>query len=180
MIMDGNMNLLYDTGNLELHVGVTIYPSQDTAIDRVLSRLRDRCQAQFVILSDTSGQLVSMHGDRGLVDLVALSSLVAGDMAASQEIARITGQYQDFQLVMREGQKTCTFISEAGRYLLLFVQIPVDVPMGWARLMIIEASRQIADIITSTPESSEKFDFDISEEKITEIVNRSIDSLLEA
>ncbi len=172
------MNQLYQSGNLELHVGVTIYPLQDAAIDKVLSGLRQRCQAQFVLLCDTSGQLVSMHGERGNIDLVALSSLVAGDMAASQEIARITGHYQDFQLVMREGQRICSFISEVGRYLLLFIQIPIDVPMGWARLMILEASRQIAEIVANPPDSSEKLDFNVPEEEITEVFDRSFDSLL--
>jgi hypothetical protein len=73
-------------------------------------------------------------------------------MAASQEIARMTGQYQSCQMVLREGPKVNTFISEAGPYLLLLTQVSSEVPLGWARLLIREAGQQVAKIVSTPPE----------------------------
>ena len=109
--------------------GVTLFPSQDQAIDRVLNELKQKCPAQFVLLAEVSGQIISALGERGEINLVALGSLVAGDLAASQEIARLTDQYQNYQLILREGPKTNTFISEAGSHLVLFVRVDRETPI---------------------------------------------------
>lgn len=172
-------NSLPDDWNagMRVRVGLTIYPSQDKAIDQILSELFERLPAQFILLADTSGQLVSMQGERGNHDLVALSALIAGDMAASQEISRLTGQYQNSQLVMREGQKHCSFIGEAGRYLLIFAQVSTDVPLGWARLLIREAGQKIDEIMATDPERLEEMELSFNDEQLNESVDSALDSL---
>src|SRR5512139_2202532 len=138
--------------------GYTIYPAQEEAIEKLLAELMQQCPARFALLTDTSGLVITVHGERGVVDLIALASLVAGDIAASQEIARLTGQYQNYQLVLREGTKTNTFIVEAGRCLVLFVQVSIDIPLGWGRLLIRETSRQLAEIVATPPEQVDDLD----------------------
>lgn len=167
-------------GFLDLRVGLTIYPSHDKAIDQVLSQLAERCPAQFILLSDTSGQLVAVQGTCGESDLIALSSLVAGDMVASQEIARITGQYHTCQMVMREGQNVNTFVTEAGQYLILFMQVSNRVPLGWARLLIRETGRQIAEIVSTPPEAVEDMHIGFSDENLDNIVDQELDLLWNA
>jgi predicted regulator of Ras-like GTPase activity (Roadblock/LC7/MglB family) len=162
---------------LNLRVGVTIYPEQDKAIGQVLAELKERCPAQFILLADTSGQLVSIHGERGTTDIVGLSALIAGDMAASQEIAMMTGQYQSYQLVLREGKQVSTFVAEAGKYLLLFVQVSAEIPLGWARLLIRETGRQVGLIVETPPEVTEKLDLGLSDEKLIDAFGDAMDSL---
>jgi predicted regulator of Ras-like GTPase activity (Roadblock/LC7/MglB family) len=162
---------------INLRIGVSIYPSQDKAIDKVLGDLLERCPAQFILVTDTSGLIVSAKGERGAIDVVALGSLIAGDLAASQEIARITGQYQNYQFVMREGTKVTTLISEAGRYLVLFVQISADVPMGWARILIREASRQLSEIMEQPPDNTENLDLGLDDEKLANLIGDSFDAM---
>jgi predicted regulator of Ras-like GTPase activity (Roadblock/LC7/MglB family) len=164
-------------GFTNLRIGITIYPSHEKAIDLVISELEERCPAQFILLSDISGQLISARGDRGTADLTALSSLIAGDLAASQEIAHMTGQYQTCQLILREGQKSNSFIAEAGRYLVLFVQVSADVPLGWARILIRETSRQLADIVAATPEATQELDLGLSDENLVNAVDDALDSM---
>jgi predicted regulator of Ras-like GTPase activity (Roadblock/LC7/MglB family) len=135
-----------------LRSGITIYPAQDKAIAEVLAELRQKLPAHFLLLTDVTGQVISARGDQNQIDLVVLGSLVAGDLAASQEIARLTGEYQDYQMVLREGQKTHTFIIEAGHHLALLVQVSNEVPLGWARMLIQKVARHLADIIALPPE----------------------------
>ena len=163
--------------NISLRSGITIYPSHEQALDKILSDLAERCPAPFILLADVSGQLVSVQGERGHNDLVALSSLVAGDLAASQEIARLTGEYKSHQLVLREGQKFNTFISEAGQHLLLFAQVAQEVPLGWARLVILEAARQVSEVIATPVEEVSTLELGLGEEKLSDLVSDALDSL---
>lgn len=115
-------------GQYSLRSGLTIYPSQDKLISQTLVELKQKLPAHLIVLVDVTGQVVSAQGEQQNVDLVSLGSLIAGDLAASQEIARLTGQYQDNQMVLREGQNFHTFIIEAGMHLALLVQVPDSVP----------------------------------------------------
>jgi predicted regulator of Ras-like GTPase activity (Roadblock/LC7/MglB family) len=166
-----------EEGPLHLRVGMSLFPSQSKAIDQVMSQLADRCPAQFILLADTSGLLITMQGERLAINPVGLAALIAADMSASQEIARVTGQYQSYQLTMREGEKNNTFIVESGPYLVLFVQLSREVPLGWARLLIIEAAQQLAEILRKTPDQLDYSSFGLSDEKLANAIDKSLDSL---
>ncbi len=143
----------YNKGFLQLRSGLTIYPSQDRAIDALLGELAAKAPARFILLADISGQIISVRGDRSQVsEPVALGSLVAGDLAASREIARLLGEYRSYQMVLREGDSGHTFIVEAGPYMVMLIQVSSDVPLGWARMVIRKAAEQLATIVDTLPE----------------------------
>jgi predicted regulator of Ras-like GTPase activity (Roadblock/LC7/MglB family) len=174
------MGLSKNTDNglqMNLRVGATIYPSQYGAIEQLLKELKDRCPAQFILLADTSGLFIMSEGENDKTDLIALSSLVAGDMAASREIAQRTGQYNNCQLIMREGHKVFNFIAEAGDYLLLFVQVSSESPLGWARILIRETGSQIAEVFSTEPEMVEKLDLGLDNEKLSDELGDALGSM---
>ena len=162
-----------DGFHLTLRSGITIYPSQGKEINHKLSDLSNRAPALFVMLIDITGQIISAMGNQENVDLISLGSLVAGDLAASQEIARLTHQYNDNQLVIREGENTHTFIIEAGQYLALFAQVADDVPLGWARMLIQQTARQLAEIVAQIPPEAKE-----AEEKATSELNQTFNEKL--
>ena len=166
-----------------LRSGLTIYPAQDRAISQALLDLMQKTPAHLVLLADVTGQIISMYGAAEGIDLVALGSLVAGDLAASQEIARLTGQYQDNQMVVREGQNIHTLIVEAGQHLALFVQISKDVPLGWGRMLIQKTALQLADIVANLPEAAAQslsaFEEEplLTQEELPDLFNDALDDL---
>ncbi|MFZ5807812.1 MAG: roadblock/LC7 domain-containing protein [Chloroflexota bacterium] len=160
-----------------LRVGITIYPYHEAAIEQVLARLAESCPTHFILLADTSGQLITIHGNRGSIDPTSLASLVAGDLVASKEIARMTGQYQACQLIMREGKDINTFIAEIGRYLALFVQVASNVPLGWARLLILDASQKINTIISTPPPRFNKVDLGLEDVSVSNAVDDALSDL---
>ena len=115
-------------------------------IEQLADGLLRTTLARMVLVIDVSGQVVTARGKYDGVDLVVLGSLVAGDLAASQEIARLTGAYQDYQLVTREGIDSHSFIAEAGQNFVLFIQMGTDTPLGWARVQIRHAAEHLAKI----------------------------------
>ena len=163
--------------SLDVPSQIKMYPQKDNAIDQVLKAVKERCPAELVLAVETSGVLISIVGERNVMDPVALASLVAGDMVASQEIARITGQYQRCQLILREGLATNTFIAEAGDFMILFVQVEKTIPIGWARLVINEACRQLATIIVSEPEDIKKLDIGLGEEDLGRLIDDAVNAI---
>ncbi len=162
---------------IDLPSRITIYPSQDQAIDQVLTNVLERCPAEYALLAEISGQLISVRGNRDLTNPVVLASLIAADMAASQEIARATRQYQHFQLALREGAASNTLIAEAGKYLILFVQVAKDVPLGWARLVISEASQKLEEIMSAAPEDTQETSLGLKAEGVSDWVDDALNSL---
>lgn len=135
----------------QLRSGLVIYPAQDKLMTRALTDLVEKTPARFALLIDNSGLVIDFRGERGSLDLVMLGSLAAGDLAASQAIGQLVGEYADYQLVVREGRAHNMFLGEAGRELVLLVQVATDVPLGWARMLVLDTITQLDHIIASPP-----------------------------
>ena len=170
----------------QLRSGLFILPEHDQKFNRLLSDLLRDLPAKFIILVDITGQVVLAKGEQKDANLVMLGSLIAGDLAASQEIARLTGEYQDYQIILREGQHSHSFIAEAGNYLALLIQVDNEVPLGWARMLIIKTAQQLADVMAeTTPSAAEVADMehevalslDESEESLEDLFGDALDSM---
>lgn len=140
--------------------GLSLSVQQMHEIQAEASRLAGLIPARYVLVVDTAGQVVCNCGDDDLVDIAILGSLIAADLAASQEIARLTGDYQDYQMVLREGTRTHIAISEAGRNMAILVAFPASTSIGWARKLIQATTREISCIAaqsfsTAIPEIEE-------------------------
>jgi predicted regulator of Ras-like GTPase activity (Roadblock/LC7/MglB family) len=162
-----------------LHAGVSIFPSQAKAMDRVVSELAERSLTAFVLVTDVSGQLVTSKGDSDKRHLLALAALVAEDLAAGQEIGRITGEYKSCQLALREGEKFNTFIAEAGLFLVVFILLAREVPLGWARMLIQEAARHIAEIISTPSDEISNLKIGLDDENLQNIIGDAFDTHLQ-
>jgi hypothetical protein len=157
--------------------GLQLSPAQEQAINLVLDQLLEKCPAQFLLLAEISGQLIAVHGDRGRTDPGALSALIAGDLAANQEIARITEQDQHSQLTLREGPMANTFLAEVGRKMVLYMRVKSDVPIGWARLVLLESCRTLVDIITAPVEELDNIDLNLDEGELDKMIGDGFDSI---
>jgi len=128
---------------VNLRGGLSLTVNQINRIHQNLSKLIESVPARFALLVDTSGQLVTTVGDKGKIESSILGSLIAADLAASQEIARLTGEFQEYQMILREGDKTHIIISEAGKSLAFLVIFSREVPIGWARRLIQNTAHEI-------------------------------------
>ncbi len=131
---------------IRLRSGFSLSVNQISAIEGDLRKLFEMIPAKYLLLVDTSGQFVTSMGEKGRIDSAVMGSLIAADLAASEEIARLTEEYQDYQMVLREGKKTHIIITEAGKHLILLVLFTKETPLGWARKLIQKSSAGIAEI----------------------------------
>ncbi len=160
-----------------LRSGLIISPTQYEAMDKVLSEFIHKIPARFVLLTDVTGQVVSKAGDQSNINLVGVASLVAGDLAASQEIARLTGEYQDYQLVLREGPNAHTFILDAGHHLALFVQVSNEAPLGWVRMLVRRGAQQLANISLEESPKVKAVDLAIEENELSDLLGDALDDI---
>lgn len=167
--------------NHYLRSGLILHPDQQQAIDKVMINLAQQIATHFLLLVDVSGQVVTSYGEQSQIDLTALGSLVAGDLAASHEIARLTSQYQPDQLILREGQTTHTFTCEAGYHLALLVQVSRETPLGWARIVIRKAAHELANIAENPPKPNKEQDsateLPALEEELSDLFDDALDDL---
>jgi predicted regulator of Ras-like GTPase activity (Roadblock/LC7/MglB family) len=163
--------------SIDFPVDVILYPGHDQAIRRVLQELSQKCPAQFLLLAGVSGQPIAFEGEKGDTNLSALGALLAGDLAASQEIARLTDQYQSCQMIVREGRQSNIFLSEAGPYMILFSRVDREVPLGWARILILETCRQLADVASARPDELKSLDLGLREEHLSTLIGDRLDSI---
>ena len=138
-----------------LRNGTQVYPEQMIEFEKIIQILIDRIPGQLIILLDRNGQVVTRAGECDPFRLIAFGSLISADLAASQAIAEYSDEYQDTQTILREGKQFDSLISEAGDHLILFVQFSTQISLGWARLLVKKASKEIGEIFSkSHPASS--------------------------
>ncbi|MEW5941531.1 MAG: roadblock/LC7 domain-containing protein, partial [Chloroflexota bacterium] len=157
--------------------GLTIYPSQARDIEKALDNLFEKTVAQSLLLADTSGELIATRGEINNHHRAVLSSLVASDLAASREISHLTGEYDDFQLILREGKDSHIFIAGAGPTLVLFAQIASKTPLGWARLALKQTAQRLHQIVLSDPDEKNNPVVSLSREEIANQIGVSLDSI---
>jgi predicted regulator of Ras-like GTPase activity (Roadblock/LC7/MglB family) len=170
-----NQPLQHDT--IKYRSGFSLSADRITAIQRRLGDLISAIPARLVVLVDVSGQLVTATGEIQHVDSDALGSLIAGDLAASQEIARMTGEFQNFQMILREGQRSHIIISEAGDFLIFLVQFAKDVPLGWARRLIQSAAVDVGDMVLQPSDPTPSLSEHLPQDGLSDLFNDALDDL---
>ncbi len=168
--------------NLKLRSGLILSAKQADTIAELLSEMVAQIPARFALVSDICGQIVAVSGEYDESNLQALSSLMASDLAASQEIARLTGEYDQQQISLREGKQACSLIAEAGQHLILFAQIGNHVPIGWARMALLKTSESLAELENRSDDNKEDniepgLDLEMDAEQLSDLFKNSLDDL---
>ncbi len=97
-----------------------MYEEEYQQIKTILSKLRTDANAKMVFLIDKTGQQIASHGDIGNLDTTSLASLTAGNVAATDGLARLIGE-KEFPVLSHEGERDNIHISAVGgRYLVAF------------------------------------------------------------
>ena len=89
---------------------LVMYEEEFQRITSVLARLWVDANAKFVFLVDKNGQQIAAKGDLEKVDATSLASLTAGNVAATDGLARLIGE-KEFSILFHEGEKDNIHIS---------------------------------------------------------------------
>ncbi|MDH3492675.1 MAG: roadblock/LC7 domain-containing protein [Acidobacteriota bacterium] len=153
---------------------VIIREHQFQKIKSALARLCVEAAARVVFLVDRDGQPIAFHGEIGEMDTTSFASLAAGNVAATNSMAKLIGEDQ-FPSVVHEGERESIFISVIGRSLLVVV-FDERSTLGLVKLRTKKATFVVAEILEGVARDSA--DLTLSESSFfAEITDEDIDSL---
>ncbi|MGC9400481.1 MAG: roadblock/LC7 domain-containing protein [Anaerolineae bacterium] len=97
--------------NAEVAPSFILSVAQAEAIDACLEHMAYESEASCIILADITGQLISERGKTYNINTQVLSALAAGELSATQEMARLVGEKARFNLLLHEGEDHSVYLS---------------------------------------------------------------------
>ena len=145
-------------------------------IKEVIARLRSDANAKLVFLVDKNGQQIASHGEME-VDHTSLASQTAGNVAATDGLARLIGE-KEFSILFHEGERANLHISVVAQRVILVVVFDERSSLGLVRLRVKRASAELVDIFAAMDVSAQKNAAEGGfESPFAEITDDDIDSL---
>ncbi len=127
---------------------MVMYEEEAGQIQRVCDRLSRDANAQTVLVIDKNGQAIAQAGETDHLDVTSLSSLMAGNVAATGGIATLLAE-KEFAGQFHEGEKTNIHISIVAQRVILVVLFDDRSSLGLVRLRVRKAAEELARILES-------------------------------
>ncbi len=115
-------------------------------IHQAITQLRADCNAKVVFVVDKNGQQIAGSGELEAIDTTALASLAAGNVAATDSLARLIGE-KEFSILFHEGERDNLHISIVGGRVILVVIFDERSSLGLVRLKVKRGSAELAVVL---------------------------------
>ena len=148
-------------------------------IKDVISRLKADAQAKVVFIVDKNGQQIAAQGDMESLDTTSLASLTAGNVAATDGLARLIGE-REFPVLFHEGERDNVYISVVGQRVILVVIFDERSSLGLVRLRVRKANAElerIFEVIQQKVEAEKTRRLSGFDSPFAEITDEDIDNL---
>lgn len=127
---------------------MVLYDEEFQKIKEVIGKLRLDSNAKLVFLVDKNGQQIAAEGDVETMDTTSLASLTAGNVAATDGLAKLLGE-KEFSILFHEGEKDNIHISIVAQKVILVVIFDERSSLGLVRLRVKRASEELARVFTT-------------------------------
>ena len=121
---------------------LVMYEEEYQQIKDILHRLQVDSNSKIVFLVDKNGQQIAAHGDMRNVDATSLASLTAGNVAATDGLAKLIGE-KEFSILFHEGERDNIHISLVAQRVILVVIFDEKSSLGLVRLRVKKASQEL-------------------------------------
>ena len=123
-----------------------LFEEDQKALQDVVERLCRDANAKAVLLIDKNGQEIAAAGEIEELDITSLSSLTAGNVAATGGIAKLLAE-QEFTGQYHEGKRVNVHITIVAQRLIVVVLFDHRSSLGLVRLRVKRASQDIGAIL---------------------------------
>jgi predicted regulator of Ras-like GTPase activity (Roadblock/LC7/MglB family) len=155
-----------------------LYEEESQLLSEGLLRLRQDANARAVFLIDKNGQQIANAGDVNVFDITSLASLAAGNVAATDGLAKLIGE-REFSVLFHEGERDHIHISIVAKRAILVVIFDDRSSLGLVRLRVKRAHGDFESIFermlnksgTKSPAA------DATSSPFAEITDEDIDAL---
>jgi predicted regulator of Ras-like GTPase activity (Roadblock/LC7/MglB family) len=132
-----------------------MYEEEFRHLQGALGRLRQEANAKAVFLIDKNGQQIASAGEVEQFDTTSLASLTAGNVAATDGLAKLIGE-REFSVLFHEGQQDHIHISIVAKRAILVVIFDDRSSLGLVRLRVKRASVDLEKVFETMMQKSEK------------------------
>ena len=156
-----------------------LYDEEFEKIRQSLQRLLEDASAKLVFLVDKNGQQIAAVGDLSSLDTTSLASLTAGNVAATDGLARLIGE-KEFTILFHEGEKDNIHISIVARRVILVVIFDDRASLGLVRLRVRRATAELETVFAEIGRKVESRKAAVraqQENPFSEITDEDIDRL---
>jgi predicted regulator of Ras-like GTPase activity (Roadblock/LC7/MglB family) len=158
---------------------LVLYDEEFRKIKDSLNRLAADANANVVFLVDKNGQQIAAVGDLQSLDTTSLASLTAGNVAATDGLARLIGE-REFSILFHEGERDNIHISIVAQRVILVVIFDERTSLGLVRLRVRRAMSELDRIFEDIAAKAEKDKQTLTadfESPFAEITDEDIDRL---
>ena len=139
--------------------GITYFGAGDVErLDEILKGFLGETQAKCAMLVDRSGRLLTAAGDTGSMDRIIFASLVAGDFAASDQLASLLGE-EEFSSLYHQGEGRSMYLADISGWAILAALFDGRTTLGMVRLkskaVVPKFASLFADLATRGPDTQE-------------------------
>ena len=159
-----------------MNTSLVLYEEEFERIKLLLNTLRMDASAKIVFLVDKNGQQIAGAGEVDLVDTTSLASLTAGNVAATDGLAKLIGE-KEFSILFHEGRKDNIHISIVGKRLILVVIFDERSSLGLVRLRVRKASADVERVLNDMESKALEVGAQETVSPFAEITDDDIDAL---
>ena len=125
---------------------LVMYEEEVRQINLICEVLHRDSNAKAVLVIGKDGQPIASLGEVDALDVTSLSSLTAGNVAATGGIASLLAE-KEFAGQTHEGEKTSVYISIVGQRLILVVLYDDRSSLGLVRLRVRKAANELNNVL---------------------------------
>lgn len=156
---------------------LVLYEEEIHSLEEVLRRLCHDANAKAVFLIDKNGQQMAAAGETSHFDTTSLASLTAGNVAATDGLAKLIGE-REFAVLFHEGEREHIHITIVSRRAILLVIFDERSSLGLVRLRVKRAAGEFDKIFeTMNQKSASGADVRHTQTPFSEITDEDIDAL---
>ena len=132
-----------------------LYEEEFRQLEEALRRLRQEANGKAVFLIDKNGQQIAATGEIDQFDTTSLASLTAGNVAATDGLAKLIGE-REFSVLFHEGQQDHIHISIVAKRAILVVIFDDRSSLGLVRLRVKRANGDLERIFEVMVQKGER------------------------
>jgi predicted regulator of Ras-like GTPase activity (Roadblock/LC7/MglB family) len=123
----------------------TMFEDEQQQIQAICDRLQRDSNSMAILVINKDGQEIARSGTTEHLDVTSLSSLFAGNVAATGGIAKLLAE-KEFSGQFHEGEKTNIHLSLVAQRAILVVLFDTRSSLGLVRRRVKKASEELAKV----------------------------------
>jgi predicted regulator of Ras-like GTPase activity (Roadblock/LC7/MglB family) len=130
------------------HTQVVMFEEEQQQIQAICNRLQRDSNSLAIFVINKDGQEIARAGSTEHLDVTSLSSLFAGNVAATGGIAKLL-QEREFSGQFHEGEKTMVYVVIVAQRAILVVIFDARSSLGLVRLRVKKATEELTKVFES-------------------------------